>query len=105
MKNMYRLAKEIKTFGRRVVLQDIVEEAFDVSAQGAVSAQCSRNMKAAKIAWMKDVQMFANIGLEIAKTLNGEDHSITSEWRARSEDPISFFLREFKGAVKQVAIA
>ena len=97
LKNMYRLAKEIKTLGRRVVLQEIVEEAFDVSAQGAVSAGCSRNMKVAKAAWMKDAQMFADIGLEIAKTLNGEDHSMTREWRARRDDPIIFFLREFKG--------
>ena len=33
MKNMFRLAKDIKIFSRRVFLQSIVEEAFDLSAK------------------------------------------------------------------------
>lgn len=101
LKNMYRMAKEIKTMSRRNLLQDVVEEAFDVSAQGAASAEHSRNMKVEKAAWLKDAKMFADIGLEFAKTLNGEDHSMTREWKARSDDPIKFFLKENNGAVLQ----
>ena len=105
LKKLYRIAKEIKTFNRRFILRDIVEEAFDVSVQGALSAATSLNMGSAKMAWMKDAKNFADIGLEIAKTLNGPDHSETKAWRERSEDPIKFFLKEFGGTVNRVAVA
>ena len=49
---------------------------------------------------MKEVKMFADIGLQLAKTLNGVNHSTTKEWNKRSDDPINFFLKEFGGAVK-----
>ena len=62
-------------------------------------------MKVAEAAWLNDARMFADIGLEIAKALNGDDHSMTREWRARCDEPIKFFLREFKGSVKQVSMA
>jgi|ERR1712192_61226 len=91
LKNIYRLAKEIKTLSRRHLLINIVEEAFDVSAQGAASA--GRNLEVDKAGWMREAKMFANIGLEIAKTLNGVDHSMAREWRERSDDPIKFFLK------------
>ena len=72
-----------------------MEEAFDVSAQGDVSAGilpgCSRSMEVTKASWLKDAKMFAEIGFGIVKTLNGEDHSMTSEWKARSADPVKFF--------------
>ena len=62
-----------------------------MSAQGAASA--GRNLEVDKAGWMREAKMFANIGLEIAKTLNGVDHSMTREWRERSDDPIKFFLK------------
>ena len=105
LRKMYQLAKVIKTMSRRVLLKDIVEEAFDVSAQGASSAGYLRNMEVTKAAWLKDAKMFAEIGLGFAKTLNGEDHSMTKEWKARSADPVKFFRKEFKGAVKNVAMS
>merc|ERR1712013_343205 len=94
LKNMYNIAKEIKTFGRRFFLYNIIEEAFDVSVQGALSAGCSESAKAT---WMKEAKMFADVGLKLATTLNGADHSDTREWRERSVDPIKFFLKEFRG--------
>ena len=105
LKKMYQTAKQVKTFNRRYFLWDIVEKAFDVSAQGAMSAAASWNMESAKSSWMKEAKQFADIGLEMAKTLNGPDHSETKAWRERSDDPIKFFLDKFGGATKQIAIA
>ena len=94
LKKMYQLAKEIKTMDRRTFLNEIVEEAFDISCHGAASSRFSNSMGNVEEAWMKDANMFANIGLVIAKTLFGEDHSMTKEWKARSDDPIKFYLKE-----------
>ena len=94
LKRMYQLAKNIKTFGRRSVLYDIIEEAFDVSCQGAKSEEKYRNREDAKAAWMKDARMFASIGVELAKTLNGADHSWTKRWNERVSDPINCFLKK-----------
>ena len=75
-------------------MYDIVEEAFDVSCQGAKSEEKHRNREDAKAAWMKDAKMFATIGGEIAKTLNGAEHSWTKRWNERVADPIKCFLKE-----------
>jgi len=48
--------------------------------------------------------MFADIGLDIAKTLNGEDHSWTRQWIERGTDPVKFFLKENKLAVKHKSL-
>jgi hypothetical protein len=87
VKQMYRLAKDMKTFSRKIVLQSIVQEAFNVTCQGAMSEQFSRNREEVKAAWMKDARTFATIGLRIATTLYGETHSTTLEWKAKKFRP------------------
>jgi hypothetical protein len=104
LKQMYRLAKDMKTFSRKIVLQSIVEEAFDVTCQGAMSEQLSRNREEVKAAWIRDAKTFATIGLRIATTLFGENQSTTQEWKARSLDPVKFFLKEHKGAIKYTGV-
>jgi hypothetical protein len=104
VKQMYRLAKDMKTFSRKIVLQSIVQEAFNVTCQGAMSEQFSRNREEVKAAWMKDAKTFATIGLRIATTLFGEHQSTTQEWKARSSDPVKFFLKEHNGAFKYTGV-
>ena len=77
LKKMYRLAKEIKTISHRVVLYNIVDRAYEVSCEGVESRNNSRRRED----WEKDAKMFADIGLKISKTLNGEKHSQTRVWR------------------------
>ena len=93
LKRMYRLAKNIKTFGRRSLLVDIVDEAFNVSCEGAKLEEEYRNREGVKRAWIKDAKMFATIGCEIAKTLNGADNSWTQQWNERAADPMKFILK------------
>lgn len=62
-----------------VWLVDIVDEAFNVTCQGAKSEEGYRNREDVKAAWKEDAKMFATIGGKIAKTLNGSDNS-TQQW-------------------------
>ena len=68
LEEMYSLAiEEIKTSSLRIVLYVIVERAYNVSLEGVDGEE----------------QRFADIGLEISTTLNGENHSKTNKWRER----------------------
>ena len=46
--------------------------------------------------------MFADIGLEISKTLFDDGHTCAREWKERRTDPVAFFLRNHKPRVKEV---
>ena len=52
------------------------------------------NRAAAKADWLKEAERFAAIGLDLIKTLNGEDHSDVQLWKARVADPVQFFEKE-----------
>ena len=68
LEQMYSLAiEEIKTSSLRIVLDEIVERAYNVSLEGVGGEK----------------QRFADIGLEMSTTLNGENHSKTNKWRER----------------------
>ena len=72
----------------------MVEPAFEVSCKGALEQSWNNTKDPLEASWMKDAKQFAEIGLKIAKTLNGDDHSVTKEWIKRSADPIqSWMLR------------
>ena len=100
-KQIYRLAKRIKTMDRRRILDEIVERGFALSCSGALGEQNCKNRKEIKASWLKDAKMFANIGLDISKTLHGEDHSWTRRWQERDADPMKIFLRENVHAIKE----
>ena len=59
---MYRIAREIKTFNRRIFLQAIVEEAFDVNSQGATSAVYS---KKDENSWVQEAKTISEMGLHV----------------------------------------
>ena len=81
---------------RFMILDSIVERGFDLSCSGALGEENCKNRKEHKVSWLKDANMFATVGLDIAKTLHGEDHSWTRQWKGRDADPIKFILREQK---------
>ena len=43
---------------------------------------------------MKDAKTFAAIGLDLVKTLNGEDHSNVQTWKERVANPGQFYEKE-----------
>ena len=90
LKEIYKLAREIKALPRGLLL-DVVKEAFNLSCQGAAYA---RNPVQIKAAWVREAAMFARIGLNFAKTMYGEDHSVTREWSARNVEAQSSVWRK-----------
>lgn len=56
---------------------DIVDEAFNVTCQGAKFEEGYRNREDVK---RLGKNFFATIGGKIAKTLNGSDNSSTQQW-------------------------
>jgi hypothetical protein len=82
LKQMYTLARLIRTVSKNSVLENIVNEAYLVHVKVFMSEQHSGNREEAKAAWMKYAKKFATIGLGIATTLLGENHSQTQEWKA-----------------------
>ena len=74
LEEMYSLAiEEIKTSSLRIVLYVIVERAYNVSLEGVQRGED----------WERDAKRFADDGLEMSTTLNGENHSKTNEWKER----------------------
>ena len=74
MKQMYKLAKTIKRMNRGWMLDNIVVQGFKLS--------CSSDLG-------EEAKKFANVGLKIAKTLFGQDNSLTQLWEGRAAYPIS----------------
>ena len=74
LEDMYSLdIEEIKTSSLRIVLYVIVERAYNVSLEGVQRGED----------WERGAKRFADIGLEMSTTLNGENHSQTDEWKER----------------------
>ena len=73
-----------------------MEQGFSLSCVGALSEMNCKKRKDMRAAWVNDASMFARVGLEIFKTLNGVDHSGTKRWEERVADPIKSFLKEKK---------
>ena len=104
--------KELNIFRRRAMLEKIVTEGFDAACQGYNTSFkicgkqnksgniCNSNpteeLEEKKVSFWKDVCYFAKVGLEISTTVHGPDHSETSNWRKRNEDPVKYHKEENK---------
>ena len=85
-----------------MILDSIVENGFLFSCVGVLSEQNCENRKDQITAWKQDAKLFADIGLEISKTLFDYGHPRAREWKEKSTDPVAFFLRNHKPRVKKV---
>ena len=91
-------------------LWKIVEELFDVFCQGFLSAERQRgNRETENARWMKDIKLFAALGLKLATTIFGVDgmplredaqEAEAQKWKSRERDPLKYFRQEYGGAVK-----
>ena len=93
---MYKLSKKIRNRNRGWILDNIVEQGFNLNCSGA---QAEFNLggllddrTVQKETWKKEAKKFATAGFEIAKTLFGEDNSRTQLWEERGADPMRFYL-------------
>ena len=62
LKQMYRLAREMKAISRKYFLWQLVQELFDVSCQAYMSTSIFKPDEKARL--MKDVNFFASIALD-----------------------------------------
>ena len=94
LKKMYRLARKLETIvpGDQL-LDEVLEDAYQVSCKGAFVANRFA-MRSDEKGWRKDAVMFAKIGLEIATTLYGEEHSETRDWKERTQRDLIAYLEE-----------
>ena len=96
VKQMYKLSKKIKSMNRGWILDNVVEQGFNVSCSGAQGefdlAGLLDNRTDQKKVWTDDAKKFANVGLQIGKTLFGADNSRTQLWEERGANPIKFYF-------------
>lgn len=96
VKEMYKLAKTIKPMKRRWVLDNIVDQGFFLACSAAEEEfklgglEDSRDDQ--KKVWKGEAKKFASVGLQIAKTLFGEDNLRTHAWEERGENPMRFYF-------------
>ena len=89
LKEMYKLAKTMKTLRMKTILEDILEIGFDSACQGFLNAR----EIALKQKFMQDVNSFTNAGVILSKRLFGESNVWAKNWVKRKNNPIQYFLR------------
>ena len=86
LKQMVRLAEDIKTISLKNILRLIVEEGFEASCK-MYSFSTQDNPEKDKL--MADVNYFATQGHQLSTLLHGDHHSRTQQWEARKRTPQS----------------
>ena len=108
VKEMYKLAKTITSMNRRWLLDNIVEQGFDLGCAGALGefklGGLFEDRESQKEVWKMEAKKFANVGLQIAKFLFGPKNLRTEEWEERCADPMRFYLRNKRDEVKKSTV-
>jgi len=96
LKEMYKIAKTLKTLRISSILAKIVGPGFDVACQGYYF---SKN-KSKKEKFYADIQNFSSVALKLSTMLYGRENEITKEWQSVEKDPVKSFEKEFFAALK-----
>ena len=97
LKELYKLAKQMKLIRIITINKYIVAEGFDASCQGfcnLLNPSCLNILNEERNQFLKDANMFADVGLQLSILVNGKEHSTSLEWQKRKQDPIKFFYVE-----------
>ena len=84
LKEMYKLAKTMKTLRMNTIIVDILENGFDSACPGYLN---TREI-VLKQKFMQDVNSFI-----LSKRLFGESNVWAKNWAKRKNNPIQYFLR------------
>jgi hypothetical protein len=79
LKEMYRLAKDMKIVTRMSIIEEILHNGFAVSVSGFRESKCVQR----KENFSNDIQIFSNVGLKLATNIFGETYSKTQVWNKR----------------------
>ena len=90
LKEMYKLAKDMRTLRIGEILNSIVEIGFDSACQGFLNSRDP----SAKQEFKQDVHSFTKVGVLLSKRLYGESHSEVKNWIDKENNDIKYFMRE-----------
>ena len=79
LKEMYKLAKDMKIVTRLSIIKEIIHNGYAVSVSGVRESKCIKR----KANFSHKIQIFSNLGLKLATILFGESYSETHEWNKR----------------------
>ena len=94
LKEMYRLARELKIFRVSTIIKNIVEEGFQASCQGFYNTRFTKHQTKERQQLLKDAESFAEAGRKLSMTVFGEEHSVTLRWGRRRKQPMVCFQEE-----------
>lgn len=89
-KEMYNLAKSMKTMKRITILHGPLEFGFAAACKGAMVSKSIGKPQLTQ-EFLKDAASFTKAGIVISEWLYGELHSIAKDWVRRNKDPIKAF--------------
>ena len=97
LKEMYKIAQELKILGFQYIIKHILELGFDASCQGFYNLRQMSSVvsRLARNQFLKDANCFASVGFQLSTIVNGVEHSTSQEWKERKADPIEYFRKEF----------
>ena len=94
LKEMYRIAKKLKTLAVGTILSEIIKPGFEAACLG-FDCLCNE-AKLANLPEMKmyedDMLNFATVGFKLTAMLYGKDNGITMEWQGK-KDQIKYYKK------------
>ena len=94
LKNMHKMAIEMKTIKKSLTLKYIIETWFDASCQGFLMVGQAGEKNDIKNMFLGEAFSSVSLGVNLSGIIYGEEHSNTLKWIERERDPINFFLNE-----------
>jgi len=93
LKEMYKLAKELKIQKLRIIVDGILQVGFDACCQLYCQVGLTSQNRQERAQLLKEVNNFADVGLALSILLHGEEYSACLEWEKRKKNPIEYFLK------------
>ena len=85
LKEMYKIAKHLKTWKISTILAEIVEPGYNAACEGYYGVAALENKKQK---FYDNIQNFASDGLQLSTMLYGKENAITMDWQSKKEDPL-----------------
>jgi len=92
LREMYKLAKAMKTLRVSTIVQVILEIGFDSACQGYLNSEDNVTRQE----FMEDMIAFTCAGIVLSKRLYGEAHNQARKWVQRKDDPVKYFMKNAK---------
>ena len=85
LKELLRLGKKMKTMSPYIQFGNL-REIHKLSLVGIENARISNDMKTDEIVWTRKAMLYADMAVILAKTMYGEEHSLTKECSAFAKE-------------------